>query len=760
MAFSVANLVRKAPAAPSKFTSTRKLLEKYAEYDINTSNMAKGERGIVVISLSGDEPIYATVEEYYTGDGNRKSSKRAKKGLAGTASQYQVEQTQLAALTAEARNSFFKGKLPVVWELSSLFGKEEEVSDEECYEMAEEFKTPETQSDDSLARHKIARASNSFVRNVDKVSDIQGYEMKDLVVEDKAQKTKTEGASARSEPARESVDLSTLPLHHLIPGLEFLPGIDSLNRIEVGMVQVEYRQEPLPPVQSYLYDDERDLEEIYSEYESLENYVYPSLFATDAQKQDSSDVSTQSLNDSDYETRPQLYHTSLYGSEERKHSQAVYFYDSATGRAIGFTVMNLLLHPPERERQLRRAGDDCEDEDLEVAEFIYDQTNAGLEDFVMYFDDNQPDGLNPVLYEDVQRDAEEELYAGNISDDVQPMMYSSYYEPPRGSKSIYREPPELRGPMRRPVWKALDDTMLQIAEVMTPPAHFVSFSWSQLQLPDYVLDAEAVFDGDVWRNNVLVELSFPISETQRTHLLKAVETSSALPNSSSDAGDAESLRPCNSKRICFESVHGFDVTAQAITDFTMDYVSQIRECNAVHMLVTRARIMKDQDSKIVFGFGEKSMNDMALFVQALYKASSASAAGAQDAVYILRILLDVVVEVAGSLEYGQQDIEIQTSVERMWETTFSCMDAIESAHEEMLTKPGMQLFKQKLADEVAETERLVWGDWLRNMGDSAAEEGEGSKTPSVIQQFSWSSALWWHAKICEAIRRLDGHLST
>ncbi|KAL1612680.1 hypothetical protein SLS60_000909 [Paraconiothyrium brasiliense] len=713
MAFSVANLIKKAPVAPSKLASTRKLLERYADYDISTSDAAKGERGIVVLPLNGDEPIYATVEEYYTSDGNVKTSER-KKGLAGTASQYQVEQTQLAILTAEARNLFFRGKLPVGWELKSLFGNVEEVSDEDF------------------------------------------HEVKDLGADGKTPEAKPRGAFSGSEPARESMDLSALPLHYLIPGIDFLPGIDILNYIEVGMVQVENGQESLLPARSHKYDDDKDLEEIYNEYESLEKYVYPSLFATDAPKQDSSDVSTQSLNNADYETRSHLYHTSLYGTEDRKNDQAVHFYDSATGRDIGFTAMSHLLNPPRHEPHVRRAEDDCEDEDLEVTEFIYDNINAELEDFFLYFDNNEPDGLNPMLYTDVRQDAEEELDAASIPDDMQPMMFSSYYEPPRGSKSIYREPPELRGPVRRPVWKALDDTMPQIAEVMTPPAHFARFSWSQFQLPDYVLDAEAVFDSEVWHNNVLLELSFPINETQKIELLQAVDISSNLPNPPSDAGGAESLSTCSSKRSSFESVHRFDVMAQAVTEFTVDYIAQIRECNAVHMLVTRARITKDQDSKTVSKFGGESMNDMALFVQTLYKASSASVAGAQDSLYILRILLDVVVEVAGGLEYIQPDVETQTLVECMWDTTFSCMEAIESAHQEMLTKPGLRLFKQKLVDEMAQTERLVWSDWLCNMGDSVAEEEENSKTPSMTQEFLWSSTVWWHARIYEAIRRLDG----
>lgn len=105
MAFSVANLVKKALSVDSNLTSTKKLLERYAEYDIEAQQQqqqAKGERGIVVISLDGDEPIFAPVEEYYTSDGAKNTD------LAGTASQCLAEQTSLAGLTAEARTVSFE----------------------------------------------------------------------------------------------------------------------------------------------------------------------------------------------------------------------------------------------------------------------------------------------------------------------------------------------------------------------------------------------------------------------------------------------------------------------------------------------------------------------------------------------------------------------------------------------------------------------------------------------------------------------------
>ena len=211
----------------------------------------------------------------------------------------------------------------------------------------------------------------------------------------------------------------------------------------------------------------------------------------------------------------------------------------------------------------------------------------------------------------------------------------------------------------------------------------------------------------------------------------------------------------DSERSCLDSVHAFEVTAHALIEFTADYVAQIRECNAVHMLVTQAKIGRDHNGETASGFGEKSIDDMALFVQRLYKASSASTADAPKALEDLQKLLNVVMEIANNLEGRQSDVQLQRLVERVWNTAFSCMSTIEGAHQEMLSKPGMRLFKERLANEVAETERLMWYDWLRDMRESVFEEGGTMNICPLMQEFSWSSLLWYHEKISEAMRRLD-----
>lgn len=112
MSFSIATITGqvkavKALAAKAKNVDSG-LLDTYAEYDINASgNAAKGERGIVVLSLDGGEPILAQTEEYYTSDGVVENMKVAGKGLAGIAGQYQAEQAQLARLNKESQNINF-----------------------------------------------------------------------------------------------------------------------------------------------------------------------------------------------------------------------------------------------------------------------------------------------------------------------------------------------------------------------------------------------------------------------------------------------------------------------------------------------------------------------------------------------------------------------------------------------------------------------------------------------------------------------------
>jgi hypothetical protein len=61
-------------------------------------------------------------------------------------------------------------------------------------------------------------------------------------------KTKEKEDIARCDIARPPVDLSCVPLHDLVPGLEFLPCIDILTSFEVRTVQVEYGRQPLCPI--------------------------------------------------------------------------------------------------------------------------------------------------------------------------------------------------------------------------------------------------------------------------------------------------------------------------------------------------------------------------------------------------------------------------------------------------------------------------------------------------------------------------------
>ncbi|OAG00855.1 uncharacterized protein CC84DRAFT_1179969 [Paraphaeosphaeria sporulosa] len=326
MAFSVPNVVKKAPAADSKLISTKTLLERYAEYDIDAQQQqqAKGERGIVVISLDGDEPIFAPVDEYYTCDGVKNTKKVD--GLARTANQYLAEQIALAGLTAEAR---------------IIEGKE--------------------------------------------VDGGESYEMEDLGIDKKAVK-----ANAMREAA-----------------------------------------------------------------------------------------------------------------------------STATRQDVGFTAINHFLNPPERELPVYHAVGNFNDEEFRVAEI-----NAG------------------------PADAE------------------------RVSKSIYREPPELRGPMRRPGWKPLDDTMIRIAEVMTPTTHFARFSWSNYGIIGLILNAEASFGNTVWHTDISLELLLPASEEQRIELPHVVEVSLELLNPTTDAGGEKysGSRKQSSRNAALE----LEVTAGALIGLTTD----------------------------------------------------------------------------------------------------------------------------------------------------------------------------------------------
>lgn len=102
MPFLLASLVKKASAAAPKPKSrsarANTLLERYAEFDIDAQHVARGERGIVVLSLDGEAPILTAMEEYCTGASVGTAKRDA--GLAGTARRHAAEEKQLAALAA------------------------------------------------------------------------------------------------------------------------------------------------------------------------------------------------------------------------------------------------------------------------------------------------------------------------------------------------------------------------------------------------------------------------------------------------------------------------------------------------------------------------------------------------------------------------------------------------------------------------------------------------------------------------------------
>lgn len=292
----------------------------------------------------------------------------------------------------------------------------------------------------------------------DEVGGGERYETEYLGAGNKAVEANAKREAASCESARSPMDLSGVPLHDLIPGLEFLPGIETLGVLEVRSVQIEYVRASLLSAQCTIDGADNDLDKNYMAHGDPEMYVWPSPFATDTQKQDISDVLAEG--DIEHEIRSQAYHISPLVNQDNEHDQAVYFSNPTTCQGFGSTAMNYLLNSPERQPQIYHAVEDFDDEDLEVAELDVSTADTELSWFASYFDDYQPDGVNRALHEIVSEDDEDEQKTMCIPDDMQPMMYSRYYEPPHGSKSIYREPPEHRGPMRRPGWKPLHDTLL------------------------------------------------------------------------------------------------------------------------------------------------------------------------------------------------------------------------------------------------------------------------------------------------------------
>lgn len=124
MPFSLITFLKTLPY-PSTTSNPTSVLATYADYALDTSistqPASKGERGIVVLSLDGEEPIYAAVEEYYTGEaygyayeydagngnGYEDVKQSADEGLAGTARRYAAEQQLAGLIPAEARSVSF-----------------------------------------------------------------------------------------------------------------------------------------------------------------------------------------------------------------------------------------------------------------------------------------------------------------------------------------------------------------------------------------------------------------------------------------------------------------------------------------------------------------------------------------------------------------------------------------------------------------------------------------------------------------------------
>ncbi|KAJ4292580.1 hypothetical protein N0V90_009243 [Kalmusia sp. IMI 367209] len=767
MGFSITSFKSKSPF-PSRAAKAVALLSDYDEFGAEAledfERERKGERGILVLSHGREDPVFAKTEEYYTGDEIIENTRGVHQvydlhsagcmqpirssGLASTAVGYQTEQEQLTKWNAEAQK--------VKYDL--LF-------DAEVVDAAEAKDQDQGQDQSFLGRgsHETTRA------------------LKDLI---------------------------GISLHELIPGLEFLPGLETLNNIEVRNVHSEFHplsfrarvERVLPETTSTLDVIDTWVEDsFYLDEEDYNPYVVQAFIGSDVRQQDSPTIPSYLSSSIRLETAFQpsaaddnTNEDNALGQQTAPHS----FYDPATGQDIGYTAINHLLDPEVEEAfpQIHRAEDDFEDEyaDVDIMEVSAGIVENAPEDEeltrkkkaplvrhprglqpTMWSSHRRPHGwrigswrptevLNQVLEDTREVSPTDSLYSnsslhesvelpghhdpmmlvgrprGNLSDDKVEESEDESIDIDQDSRSDsnhsinFTSPRDFSTPLRNRQSKLLDNE---------DPQHIQTNTKADPSSP--LLDIDTLlFSSDIWHNEVDLNLWSPTSETQRIDLPRTVENYSELP-SLRNSTDSIPSAPSECSQT---SIDDFEVTLQALTSFTEHYVEQIGKGHVEYMTVVRDKILEDYDDEDAFGLQIKTIDDAAWFAHRLFKALSIDVARAHEE---LRPFHERVIMMAGGLNCKEDTVETRLVANRAWNTLYACMQEIETAHQEMLDRPGMI----KLADEVSQTEQLLWRDWLRHI-QAAFEAKDGY--PLLVQDFLLSSLHWWQAKTSQAMRRWKG----
>ncbi|KAF1971607.1 hypothetical protein BU23DRAFT_569770 [Bimuria novae-zelandiae CBS 107.79] len=488
------------------------------------------------------------------------------------------------------------------------------------------------------------------------VTGEESYEMCDL----KAETTGLQvcGSADGRDATREPADLPIWPLHKLIPGLEFLPGIDDLNNTEVFSVRVEYEREPRLPSQTNIdandevgeEEDDEDLGEIYQEYESFQTYVADLSFGANMLQQ--SDMSVLHPGEQETMSRPRPYYIGLYNILDHPNEpEMIYFYNTITGHQTSFTAMNHLLVPDveEAEPQIHRDEPDYLDPDVEVTEIVKEikPTRANLADFT----------FNLI--------ARIEEYKASAPEDRRRRMF---WRPVNALVALGETSTLLKYPSY--TWLLHGPNTLECRDIIDSLTNELSYSpvGAEEDREDAGIEDGISFAGLTGMVKTLT--------TRRTNFLDDEDESEQdtlnvkkLPRP--PAGPAEP--PVPPSEFSVDSVSSFDATTQTLAEFTEDYVAQMRRGNAHHMQVTRATILEDYDAEGNFQPGVP-MHEILSWIQGLYSLTSAAVIRKSPTLAFRRELRATAAELAQAAQDDRQDNHVDARLQHRPDHLANCVD--------------------------------------------------------------------------------------
>lgn len=470
----------------------------------------------------------------------------------------------------------------------------------------------------------------------------------------------------------------------------------------------------------------------------------------------------------------------------------IFLHNEATGQQFGYTAMNQLLDPHVEEvfRQIHRAEDEWGDDfiDFDVKEIVDEQARGAsgahrpemwsshwrpfagrnrawrpndymrkvmedIEDAMPRFFSTSGASGNTLARDDCYDDgAQVDDRRASIADDVNDIYGQSATFSGNSGANTERD--------------SVSDSSLvsmnHLGDVTSPSSQRPDTSDNKTDVQENQNDElpiplirealllrfnAAFFNEEIWSSRVDVQLSHP-DEPQSIDPLQLAEEEPFVVLTSEDL--TGSMEPPESDKISIEDE--FEVTFRAMCIFADHYIGQISQGFAEHMTVTRDKILEDHEDDeeaSAFGFLGKTVDDVAELAQMLYDTSSANAPQTRKK---LRTLHARVSTLASTVRRNAEKNDLHSSIfNRAWDMMYACMEDIDDAHQGLLHRPGLRNF----ADEVHQTERSIWRDWLANI-HASIRAGDEDGSSLFMQNFVFVSLHWWQKKTSLALQRRKG----